>query len=789
VARPVPTQSRARKQAFFALLFLTASAFAQKDQHVVWTLSVEPASVAPGGKALLKMAGRIDEGWHLYSASSPAAIPTKIQLAPNSAVERYRLLQPPPKRSFDPNLNADTETYEGEVAFLLEVAVKPDAPAGPVELALSARYQTCNPKMCVPSKWSGAATLTVDPAAKSGAPAIPAGYAEPVVPASGPGSSGPGSSGTGSSGPPSSGSAAAAQPESLGAFLVVAFGLGLASIFTPCVFPMIPITMSYFLNRPTGGRRESVTQAVVFCLGIVVLFSGLGLAASAILGPAGVKQLGANKWVNGFIAALFIAFGMSLLGAFEITIPSSILTPLNKSADRGGYAGSLLMGLAFSLSSFACVGPFVGTLLAGSMTGAATRPLFGMLTFATGLALPFFLLAVFPGFLTRLPRSGGWLARVKVVMGFVILAVSLKYLSSVDQVLQLGWLTRERFLAAWIVLFAMAGLYLLGFLRMEGVKPDEPLGLGRLLSGIAFLIFAISLVPGMSGAKLGDLDAYVPMASSEAAGGAAPTGLVWMKDQYREALERARREGKLVFVDFTGYACTNCHWMRANMLSKPEIVAVLKDFVLVELYTDGTDAASEANQKLQLEKFGTIAEPFYVILDPDEKLIAKYEGQTNDVAEYLAFLKKGAGGRGPGAAAQEAPAGDLPRVTNLAGQPVETAALQGKVVVVNFWATWCVPCIQEIPSFNKLHKELGPKGLVVLGVSMDEEGLARVQPFLKKHPMDYTVALGTETISRQYGLGDSLPVTLIFDRSGKQVKRFEGFTPEADLQAAVQKAL
>ena len=754
------------------LFGVALSAFAQKDQHVAWTVSVDPVQVAPGGKALLKMSGRIDEGWHLYSASSPAAIPTKIQIAPNPALASYRLLQPKPKRAFDSNFNSDTETYEGDVTFLLELALKSDAPVGPLEIALSARYQTCNPKMCVPSKWSGTTSLTVDPTAKSAAPVIPAGYSEPAAPAS------PAASTT--------------TEEGLGAFLLVAFGFGLASIFTPCVFPMIPITMSYFLNRPTGGRRESVMQAVVFCLGIIVLFSGLGLAASAILGPAGVKQLGANKWVNGFIAALFIAFGMSLLGAFEITIPSSILTRLNQSADKGGYVGSLLMGLTFSLSSFACVGPFVGTLLAGSVTGGATRPLVGMLAFATGLALPFFLLALFPGYLKRMPRSGGWLARVKVVMGFVILAASLKYLASLDQVLQLGWLTRERFLAAWIVLFAMAGLYLLGFLRMEGIKSDESVGLGRLFCGMAFLIFAISLVPGMSGAKLGDLDAYVPMASSESApGGAAADGLVWMKDQYRKALDRARREGKLVFVDFTGYACTNCHWMRANMLSKPEIAAVLKNFVLVELYTDGTDAASEANQKLQLEKFGTIAEPFYVILDPDEKLIARFEGQTKDVGEYLAFLQKGAAGA-PAAApvtAAPPPTGDLPKLTSISGQTVDAASLQGKVVVVNFWATWCVPCIQEIPSFNKLHKDLGAKGLVVLGVSMDEDGPARVPSFLKKHPMDYTVALGSETISKQYNLGDLLPVTLVFDRTGKQVQRFEGFTSEADLQAAVQKAL
>lgn len=762
--------------AVIGLLFLCASAFAQKDQHLNWTLSVEPASVAPGGKALLKMAGRIDEGWHIYSASSPGATPTAIQLAPNAAVEKYRILQPPPKRAFDPNLNSDTETYEGDVAFLLELTVKPDAAAGPVPLALSARYQTCNPKMCVPTKWSGTASLNVDPAAKSIPPVIPAGYSEPVAPSAG------------------TASASSAAAGGLGGFILVAFGFGLASIFTPCVFPMIPITMSYFLNRPAGGRRESVVQASVFCLGIIVLFSGLGLAASAVLGPAGVKQLGANPWVNGFIAALFIAFGMSLLGAFEITIPSSILTRLNQSADQGGYAGSLLMGLTFSLSSFACVGPFVGTLLAGSVTGGATRPLFGMLSFATGLALPFFLLAVFPGYLKRMPRSGGWLARVKVVMGFVILAASLYYLSKLDQVAQLGWLTRERFLAAWIVLFAMAGLYLLGFLRMEGIKSDESLGLGRLLTGIAFLIFAISLLPGMSGAKLGDLDAYVPMASSEVSSGTSASGLVWLKDQYREALDRARREGKLVFVDFTGYACTNCHWMRANMLSKPEIAAVLKNFVLVELYTDGTDAASEANQKLQLEKFGTIAEPFYVILDADEKLIAKSEGTTTDVATYLAFLNQGSKAApalppSSSPAAETVPAGGLPQVSTLTGQPVDAAGLSGKVVVVNFWATWCVPCIQEIPSFNKLHQDLGPKGVVVLGISMDEGGASLVPPFLKKHPMNYTVALGSESISKQYSLGDLLPVTLVFDRTGKQVKRFEGFTSEADLQAAVQSAL
>jgi thiol:disulfide interchange protein DsbD len=383
------------------------------------------------------------------------------------------------------------------------------------------------------------------------------------------------------------------------------------------------------------------------------------------------------------------------------------------------------------------------------------------------------------------------MVRVKVVMGFVILAASLKYLSSLDQVLRWNVLTRERFLAVWIVLFAMAGLYLLGFLRLEGIKPEERTGLGRLLIGMAFLVFAISLLPGMFGGKLGDLDAYVPPAGGETAiggGGASQPALVWMKDRYRDALDRARRERKLVFVDFTGYACANCHWMTADMFTRPEIAAALQGYVLVELYTDGTDAASEANQKLQLAKFNTVAIPFYAILDPDEKVVATFAGLTKDPAEYLAFLKKAPAAAPAGTSPAVAPPSGMPRVTSLDGSPVDPASLAGKVVVVNFWATWCVPCIREIPSFNKLNRDFASKGVVVLGVSMDDEGAARVAPFLKKHPMDYTMALGSDAISKQFVL-DELPVTLVFDRNGKQVKRFEGFTPEDALRETVRQAL
>jgi thiol:disulfide interchange protein DsbD len=265
-----------------------------------------------------------------------------------------------------------------------------------------------------------------------------------------------------------------------------------------------------------------------------------------------------------------------------------------------------------------------------------------------------------------------------------------------------------------------------------------------------------------------------------------------MKNDYQAALDRGRQENKLVLVTFTGYACTNCHWMKANMFTKPEIASALKNFVLVELYTDGTDAESEANQKVQLDKFKTVAIPFYAIVDPDEKTIATYPGATSNAPEYLAFLNTAPV---PAAAPVEASAAppasggsSFPKASKISGEPFDTTPLSGKVTVINFWATWCVPCISEIPSFNKLHKELSGKGVAVLGIAMDEEGTTRVPLFLKKHPMDYPVALGADALNTEYNL-DSLPVTVIFDRTGKQVKRFEGLTTESALLAAIRQAL
>jgi thiol:disulfide interchange protein DsbD len=519
-----------------------------------------------------------------------------------------------------------------------------------------------------------------------------------------------------------------------------------------------------------------------------VAVSGLGLLVTAALGPVGIKQLGGSPWVNGFIAALFVAFGLSLLGAFEITIPSSILTRLNQSSGTGGFAGTLLMGLTFALSSFACVGPFVGTLLAASVGQGRARPIVGMVVFATGLALPFFLLALFPSYLKKLPRSGGWLARVKVVMGFIVLAAMFKYLAAIDQVMQWNAFTRERFLAIWVVLFTMAGLYLLGVLPLEGVKRDEQVGMGRLLTGMAFLAFALSLIPGMFGSHLGELETFVPpVTGSSGLGGAGDsTALAWMKNDLAGALERARKEKKLVLVNFTGYACTNCHWMKANMFTRPEIASVMKDMVLVDLYTDGNDAASQANQALENGQFHTIAIPFYVIFDPEKRVVATFPSLTRDPAKYLAFLNTKAVDAVEAMASPNGAAA-LPFKT-LDGGAFDSAAVAGKVLVVNFWATWCVPCRKEIPSFNQMNKELGPQGVAVIGVSLDEDGAEAVKPFLAKTPMDYLVALGSDAAKDKYQIG-ALPTTIVMDRTGKIVQKFEGFTHPEDIQKAVRQAL
>ncbi|MBV9085260.1 MAG: thioredoxin family protein [Acidobacteriaceae bacterium] len=608
-----------------------------KEDPVQWTLiPVNGTSeVAPGGNAWFELKATIQPGWHLYSPTTPPGGPiiTKLTLTPNASITGKTFYRPQPARKLDPNFNIDTETYSGNAVFLLQVVTSKSVP-GKVPVEANARYQACSDVKCLPPvKKSVAAELSVVAGAAAVSFALPAGYI-PVA-----GSSDSTTTTKATTTPVVFGSSNASRD--LLPFLLTAFGFGLAALFTPCVFPMIPITVSFFLNQDIE-KRSAWRQALLFCVGIVVLFTGLGVLVTAITGPFGVVQLGSSPWVNSFIALVFFAFGLSLLGAFELRLPSGLVTSLDRASQGGGYAGTLLMGLTFSLTSFACIGPIVGPLLIASVQSKGFEPVLGMMSFATGLAAPFFLLALFPSYMQRLPRSGIWMVRVKVVLGFIVLAVMLKYISNVDQVLQTHWLSRERFLAAWIVLFALPGLYLFGILRMEGVNKDQPVGVTRALVAALFLIFAISLVPGLFGARLGDLDAFVPEGSGVSLAGTGTetaTGTCF-KNDLDAALQSAREQNKLVLVNFTGYACTNCHWMKANMFTRSEIQAVLKNLVVVDLYTDGTDAESEKNQKLEDQKFGTASIPFYALMDAEQNVIATFPQLTHNVQEFRAFLEK-----------------------------------------------------------------------------------------------------------------------------------------------------
>lgn len=612
----------------FAIALLTLPLFGQRLEPVKWSLTADQPGVPPGSQFLLRLTARVDPGWRLYSLTTPrgGANPTTIQMVEDPSIESWRVYQPTPFVKFDPNFNLDTETYEKETVFLILGKLRADA-AGELKPKARIRYQACTEKECLnPKRLEAEGTLKVAPGPDTASTAVPPGYTEFTGQRS------------------ATRSAAASTPKDVpqdrSAFLLVAFGFGLASIFTPCVFPMIPITMSYFLERPQGTRRGAIGQALLFCAGIVVLFTSMGAGLTAALGPFGIVQLGSNPWVNLFIFCVFLIFGLSLLGAFELALPSGLLTRMDQASRRGGSLGTLLMGLTFSLASFACVGPFVGSLLAASVQGGLLQPVIGMATFATGLSTPFFLLALFPRFLKRLPRSGGWLARVKIVMGFILLAVSLKYLANVDQVFQANLLTRERILSAWIVLFALPALYLLGYLRLPGVDAAQELGPGRLIAVILLFSFSISLIPGMFGGRLGEVEALLPPPQGQGSFASADGRLRWLKNQYPEALERAKAENKLVFVNFTGYACGNCHWMKANMFARPEIATALEKFILVELYTDGTDEESEQNQQLQEQKFSTVSIPFYAIVDPSEKIVATFPRLTRNPSEFLSFLNQ-----------------------------------------------------------------------------------------------------------------------------------------------------
>ncbi len=456
------------------------------------------------------------------------------------------------------------------------------------------------------------------------------------------------------------------------AYLALAMGFGLIALATPCVFPMIPITISFFTKREQNSRTQAIRDASVYGLGIIFTFTALGTIVAAIYGAAGVGLIATNPWINLLIAGIFLAFALSLFGLFEIQVPSGILNKLNAKANSGGGVMSiLLMGFVFSLTSFTCTVPFVGTVLAGVGEGADWFwPIIGMLAFSAVFALPFFLLALFPSWLKAMPKSGGWLNAVKVTMGFVEIAAAMKFLSNTDLVWDWGILTRELVLAVWIAVAILAAIYLLGRFRLPHDAPMEKVGVVRMLFSMTFLAIGFWLLTGLFGGRLGEIDAFLPpqeypgkgntsilasiQISSESGGGGGghaesgplegnrvmSEGLEWVQDDYADALKEAKETGKPLFVDFTGYTCTNCRWMEVNVFTKADVQELMREFILVRLYTDRREPSNVENRQMQIDRFQTIDLPYYVIISPDDVVL----GQTvftRDVDFFKNFLQRG----------------------------------------------------------------------------------------------------------------------------------------------------
>jgi len=381
-------------------------------------------------------------------------------------------------------------------------------------------------------------------------------------------------------------------------------------------------------------------------------FTLLGFALTFLFGAGGINRLAASPFVNVLIALVFIVFALSLFGAFEIRLPSRWLTAVDKQSSRsGGLAGILLMALTFSLTSFTCTVPFVGTVMVAALQGDWLWSLLGVSVFAAVFSAPFFLLAVFPSLLKSLPKSGNWMNSVKITMGFLELAAAMKFVSNVDLVYQWELVTRPVFIAVWLALALVTAMYLLGWFRLPHEMPGQSVGVFRMFSAIFFLAVSFYLFRGLLGFPLGELDAFLPprdygnvQASTFETGGQAAVKEEHWLDSYAAGLEVARRENRPVFIDFTGYTCTNCRWMESNMFPLPEVQALMGRYVLVRLYTDGPEEVHERNLHFEKERFGTIALPYYAIMSPDDQIIATFPGLTRDSKAFIAFLNRGVRG-------------------------------------------------------------------------------------------------------------------------------------------------
>ncbi|MFY0626492.1 MAG: thioredoxin family protein [Reichenbachiella sp.] len=461
-------------------------------------------------------------------------------------------------------------------------------------------------------------------------------------------------------------------------FMILAFVTGLAALVTPCVFPMIPMTVSFFLKDDQESRAKGIKNGIIFGLSIIFIYTILGTGFAFILGADGLNAMATHWLPNTFIFVLFVLFAVSFLGAFEITMPSRFVNKMDAKSEQGGLIGIFFMAFTLALVSFSCTVPIVGSVLVLSAGGEIIKPILGMLAFSLAFALPFTLFAIFPGWLRSLPKSGGWLNSVKVVLGFLELALALKFLSIADQAYHWHILDREVYLALWIVIFALLGFYFLGKIKMPHDSKSDHTSISGLLMGIVTFSFVVYMIPGLWGAPLKALSGYLPPLSSQDFISNSntiasienvicetpkygddlhfPHGLQGYFD-YEQALACAKKQGKPVFIDFTGHGCVNCREMEARVWSDPEVLNRLsKDFVMLALYVDDKTTLPESawvtsqydgkikktlgkkNADFQITRFNNNAQPYYVILDTNGDLLLPPKAYDLNIANFVKFL-------------------------------------------------------------------------------------------------------------------------------------------------------
>jgi len=680
---------------------------ALKPKSAALTTSVEPAEAKAGELVTFKVTAKLDPGYHIYKYSKEQGsgpINTSFDFFDKAGlkVEGDWVASKEPEKHKDPNF-ADLESVEyhqDEVAWSIKLRIPPGTEPGKKSLRCQVRYQVCDEKTCsIPGQWTPPeAVLTVLAADAPGAGARPAAKLsapEPAVPAPKP-AAGPAASVAGATAavsPLPIPSAAKVQSEiadkaqaGLLPFLFASALGGLFALVMPCVWPMVPITVNFFVKQGQGhgGRRKATGLAVTYCLSIVGIFTAVGVLCSFFFSASSLQRLANNPWLNLFVAALFVTFGLSLLGLFELRLPSFLLNASARAESKGGLIGVFFMALTLTITSFTCTFPVVGGLLVMAAGGDFLYPILGLATFATVLALPFFLLALSPSLISRMPRSGDWMNAVKVVGGLVEIGAALKFINTAELAYvtpENAWFDAQVVLTCWVVLSVVCGIYLLGLFGTDHDHDAVKVGPGRLLFGALFLALALFMAPALFGrvpqSRVWNrlIVGMLPPDSSRlsanlqlARGGQDPSlkevkatssdpvqaereekrlhGVLWgmSLDQAREL---ATAQNKPILIDFTGVNCGNCRAMEGGVFPLPEVVSILKRFVTVQLYTDfvpidsiTADQREELavrNQERILELAHESTNPNYVVLSPGGEVLG-VKGGLIEPPVFVAFL-------------------------------------------------------------------------------------------------------------------------------------------------------